>query len=91
MKGINMGKYHQLTNWLYENQTDITLMSFSEIEDILDFKLPDSAYKHRAWWANTISHPQGIAWMEAGFITSDCSALFTKNQVEFSRARDKTR
>lgn len=28
-------------------------LSYQEIEDILKFKLPESAFTHRAFWANT--------------------------------------
>ena len=49
-------KYRFLSDYLYaSNQTRIKL-SYAEIEDILKFKLPDSASTHRAFWANTTSH-----------------------------------
>ena len=86
-----MRKYQQLTKWLSECYDTEVTMSFTEIEDILGFKLPNSAYIHRAWWSNTMTHPQGIAWMEAGYITSDCSALFTKNLVVFSKENEKSK
>jgi len=29
--------------------------------------LPRSAFAHRAWWANTSSHAQALAWLSAGW------------------------
>ncbi|HLV13444.1 MAG TPA: hypothetical protein VKY42_13430 [Trueperaceae bacterium] len=42
-------------------------LSFDEIATILGDKLPQSAYDHRAWWANTESHSQALAWISAGW------------------------
>jgi hypothetical protein len=54
-KGIVMaGKYTPLENYLRdlpESQREVTLR-FEQIERILNFKLPPSAYESRAWWAN---------------------------------------
>jgi hypothetical protein len=44
-------------------------LSFSEIEAIIGRPLPPSASgQHgRQWWANTPTHSQGNAWIEAGW------------------------
>ncbi|HZW28015.1 MAG TPA: hypothetical protein VFF08_06150 [Trueperaceae bacterium] len=42
-------------------------LSFDEIATIMGDKLPQSAYDHRAWWANTESHSQALAWISAGW------------------------
>ncbi len=42
-------------------------LSFDEIATIMGAKLPQSAYDHRAWWANTESHSQALAWISAGW------------------------
>lgn len=42
-------------------------LSFDEITRVLDASLPKSAYDHRAWWANTESHSQALAWISAGW------------------------
>lgn len=42
-------------------------LSFDEINTIIGAELPKSAYDHRAWWANTESHSQSLAWIAAGW------------------------
>ncbi len=42
-------------------------MSFDEINSVIGAELPKSAYDHRAWWANTESHSQSLAWIAAGW------------------------
>jgi len=67
-----MSKYNVLKIYLESIESDtveITL-SFSELEKILGFKLPDSAYVHRPWWANPSSpkqHPYAQSWLAAGW------------------------
>lgn len=42
-------------------------MAFGAIGKVLGKPLPQSAYDHRAWWANTQSHAQALAWLTAGW------------------------
>lgn len=42
-------------------------MSFDEISTVMEAALPKSARDHRAWWANTESHSQALAWISAGW------------------------
>lgn len=42
-------------------------MSFDEIRTVMGANLPKSARDHRAWWANTESHSQALAWISAGW------------------------
>ena len=41
--------------------------SFPELERILRDGLPDSARKHRPWWANHAGNTQGRVWLDAGW------------------------
>lgn len=60
-------KYRFLSDYLHEsNQTHIKL-SYAEIENILKFKLPDSAFTHRAFWANTTSHSIALSWLSVNY------------------------
>ncbi|GEM_PF-490945 len=46
------------------------IMSFSQIEEILGSRLPESALKYREWWSNqteTKNRPQAYAWISAGY------------------------
>jgi hypothetical protein len=47
-----MGKYEPLTRYLERAHSDSIDVDFSQVEDILGFPLPQSAYRHQAWWAN---------------------------------------
>lgn len=69
------GKYYNLFEYLYRNHKEVSkcTLSFIEIENILGFKLPNSAYKYPAWWANEKqgSHIHARSWLTAGWSTSD--------------------
>jgi hypothetical protein len=65
------GKYTLLEHYLTAlplDKRDVTL-SFEHIERIIKDKLPASASKHRAWWANEKygTHIHAHAWMDAGW------------------------
>jgi len=71
-----MSKYEPLELHLRSNvrgHHDITLR-FRQIEDIINDRLPESAFLHRAWWANQSdikSRPQARAWINAGFFIAE--------------------
>jgi hypothetical protein len=67
------GKYAPLHQHLVELKGTEWRTTFSEIEGILGFKLPDSARIHRPWWANQGErggHSHALAWEMAGWKTS---------------------
>jgi hypothetical protein len=80
-----MGKYEPIARKLREASNDELSLSLSEIEDILKFKLPPSARKHRAWWSNSYkgNHSQAQGWIGAGWETRDID--MTKQSVRFVR------
>lgn len=46
-------------------------LSFAEIERILGFSLPPSAYAAQPWWSNArAGHSQAAAWLDAGWKTT---------------------
>lgn len=61
-----MSKYTSLEQFLLSSGKDCINMNFSEIEKILGFDLPKSAYTYDAWWANG-GHSQANAWLDAGY------------------------
>jgi hypothetical protein len=63
------GKYEPLYLFLVNHNEDSIILSFGEIERILGFNLPESAYKHSAWWSNDPSHSQAKAWLQANWKT----------------------
>lgn len=66
-----MTKYQPLQNHLISLKTDAWVAQFSEIEDILGFSLPRSAYLYPAWWANQEYSPQCQSWLSVGWVTSE--------------------
>jgi hypothetical protein len=60
-----MSKYKPLEEYL--SKVTVTL-TYSEIEEILGFKLPETAYNLDQWWENNTSqHTQANAWLNAGW------------------------
>ena len=64
------GKYSPLTDYLQKAGKDQVTLSLRQLEEILDFALPQSARKHRPWWANhKVPHAssQSRSWQRAGY------------------------
>ncbi len=60
-------------------------LRFDEIETILGFKLPNSAYEYEAWWSNNeTGHSHARVWLSAGWQTEDVDIAGRK--VTFARA-----
>ena len=79
-------KYRGLAEFLLSsNESKITL-SYSQIEAILGFSLPDTAKKFKqSYWANTETHSYASSWMAVGYkarvdVESD-TVTFIKNLV----------
>lgn len=60
-------------------------LDFSDIEEILGRQLPASAYRHRAWWANTESHSQAAEWLQRGWKASELD--LEEKRLTFKRMR----
>lgn len=69
-----MSKYEPLGDYLRAHSDRVTL-SFDDIADIIGDTLPDSAYRHKAWWANEAEgkHVEAASWMDEGFRTEALS------------------
>lgn len=83
------GKYTPLEQFLAAlpaSQQEVTL-SFAQIERILNDKLPPSAHKYLAWWANQAkgSHVEAQAWLNAGWLVE--SFNLREQWVRLRRAR----
>ena len=66
-----MSKYEPIRTYLTNSRNQNEILSYSELEIILGFTLPDSAYTHREWWANetiqSTRHTHCKEWIEAGW------------------------
>ena len=79
-------KYRFLSDYLHNSAGEAVRLTFNEIENILNDKLPSSAYQHRAFWANTESHSIAMSWMSVGYRTVEVDLA---NQfVVFERIRN---
>jgi hypothetical protein len=68
--GVPMSKYEPLPQFLGSVGGAAHRMSFHEIERVLGFKLPKSAYEHEAWWSNnSTGHSHAKAWLKFGWRT----------------------
>ena len=79
-------KYRFLSDYLHQSNSPRVQLSFSEIENILKFKLPDSATTHRAFWANTTSHSIALSWLSVNYLVVE--ANLEERYIIFERKRD---
>lgn len=70
---VKRGKYAPLFRHLEQLAQSEWRVSFSRLEAVLGFQLPNSARLYRPWWANETKsgHSQAMAWMLAGWRTRD--------------------
>lgn len=81
-----MSKYEPLPQFLASANGSVKRLSFAEIERILGFKLPKSAYEHEAWWSNNATgHSHARAWLDAGWRTQEVD--LSGRKVTFHRLR----
>ncbi len=83
-----MSKYDPLHDFLANISLNVNekTLAFDEIEKILGFRLPESAFSHRAWWANPTSsddHPYAQSWLTAGWKVETVNQ--SKKWVRFQR------
>jgi len=79
--------YWPLQEFLTACNKQIVDLTFNQIGKILGRDLPDSAHKHRAWWANQRSNENRAnarAWMEAGYKVDNVT-LGSMGRVQFKK------
>lgn len=80
----SVGKYFKLGEYLKSADEDCVKLSLGKIEDLLGFDLPMSAKNHRAFWANTATHPISASWMSFGYEVSNVDMEI--GEITFSKA-----
>jgi len=80
-------KYTPLEQYLRDlpvSQEEVTL-TFEQIEQILNDRLPPSAYQDGPWWGNQAQGTQvaSIPWMDAGWMVDTVD--YDEKQVRFVR------
>ncbi|MXO91652.1 DUF7662 domain-containing protein [Pontixanthobacter aquaemixtae] len=80
-----MSKYDPLSNLLADYDGNEVWLTFNQIGDMIDGDLPDSAYRHRPWWANRTDDRGGqhLAWQSVGWETRDVD--MSRERVRFIR------
>lgn len=76
-------KYKKLAEYLYEKWDRTIELSYDQIEDILGFKLPATAYNFpQSYWSNTETHSYAKGcWMALGYNAK----LIGSDKVQFER------
>lgn len=75
-------QYRALHKYLEDRYADTVVLRFTEIEDILGFKLPGIARLRQDWWANRASE-QSESWASA---ERTAVPNLTAQTVTFTRA-----
>lgn len=82
-----MSKYESLCRHLTSLEAPTWRARFAEVEAVLGFSLPRSAYSYPAWWSNDATgHSHSLAWLDAGWKTEQVD--IAAQQVTFRRAGD---
>ena len=67
---VMSGEYLALYTYLHDRYANTVVLTFSEIEGLLGFKLPDEARLHAGWWTDagpkTVRPRYGDSWRLAG-------------------------
>jgi hypothetical protein len=90
LEGAKRSQYDALRTYLEHEKTPEVTLHFKDAAAQLGFPLPDSAHKHRAFWANqsdTTNRPWARAWQEAGYEVDSCRLSELDGWVRFKRRR----
>jgi hypothetical protein len=79
------GKYSPLREYLSGTVGTRVRMTFTAVEDLVG-RLPESAYRHRAWWGNNDGTSEARAWLDAGWRVESVNQA--AGEVVFTRAAD---
>ena len=82
-----MNKYDPLNKYLSQQKSIKVILSFSEIETIINAKLPVSAHYYPQWWSNsrTKAHPYCKAWIDSGYHTVGVKESLEKKIITFEK------
>jgi hypothetical protein len=86
-----VSRYEPLAQFLEKRPSRIWQAGFDDIESVLGFPLPPSAYRHSAWWANQRGkgHSQVAGWRDVGWRTGNVD--LAQRRVTFEREDQSSR
>lgn len=75
-------KYEALMKYFQTLQVNKVILTYDEIEKIIGFKLPKSAYEYNAYWRESKTHTVTRAWIESGWKITE---LKMGEYIEFTK------
>jgi hypothetical protein len=75
-------KYEALMRYFQTLEVNKVVLTYDEIENIIGFKLPKSAYEYNAYWRESITHTVTRAWIESGW---EITELKMGKHIEFTK------
>lgn len=82
---VGIGKYEPLHQYFLSQQDMRLTLSFAEIEAILGFTLPKSAYTYPMWWNPSATHTQCLSWTKAGYRAVNVSEGIRTKRMTFEK------
>ena len=84
---VMTGKYLLLYNYLENRYATTVVLTFSEIEDLLGFTLPDQARQYKEWWTDRQPTAAGPNYSDSWVLASRTATPNLVSQtVVFERA-----
>ena len=80
-----MGKYAPLEEFLATQEESTVLLTYGQMEELLGFSLPNSAYKHRAWWSNGKKGGSKF-WLRVGWLVD---TVLLNEKVTFRKSLER--
>ena len=81
------GKYVLLYKYLENRYANTVVLTFSQIEDLLGFSLPDQARQEQAWWTEGPATAAGPSYSDAWTLASrSAKPNLVAGTVTFERA-----
>lgn len=81
--------YDSLYSYFSKRTEEVVSLTFEEIEKILGFELPPSAYKYPAWWSNASKgdHSHSHSWQDAGYKAKGYSSSIHRKKMTFIKSK----
>jgi hypothetical protein len=80
-----MSKYDNLRNFLLIGKESEIILSFAQIEELINGRLPKSAYSHAPWWNSSGSHSHAQTWEQSGYKAVEVSGMQKQEKMKFRR------
>ena len=76
--------YHALEHYLAIQVNRVVLLTFSEIEEIIESSLPFSAHNRDQWWSSS-GHSHAQTWERSGYKAINRGTNRHLKRMEFER------